>query len=259
MVLKNRTAIVTGGSSGIGRGICLEFAREGANVIVSDIQEAPKQGKYHEQDTVTPTVEEVAKLGGQGLFVQTDVANESCVQHLLTRTLERFGSVDIVVNNAGIIIPAKSQQLSSVDWDRVIGVNLKSVFLTTKYCLPHLEQSAAGRIINIASVHAFAGGGGPAYAPTKAGVVNLTKDTAVEVGERGITCNAICPGYIETAIQDYLTAEQIEHCRKATPLPRLGLPRDIGRAAVFLASDDAEWITGAALPVDGGWLAPIIH
>ena len=120
-----------------------------------------------------------------------------------------------------------------------------------------MRKSKTGRIINIASVHAFAGGGGPAYAPAKAGVVNLTRDTAVEVAGDNITVNAVCPGYIETAIQDYLTPEQIDQCLEQTPLPRLGLPRDIGRACVFFASDDAEWITGTALPVDGGWLAPV--
>ena len=140
---------------------------------------------------------------------------------------------------------------------RVVGVNLRGLFLSTKFALPHLCESKAGRIVNIASVHAFGGGGGPAYAPAKAGVVNLTRDTAVEVGRKGVTANAICPGYIETPIQDYLTQEQIAFSREHTPLPRMGKPRDIGRACVFLASDDAEWITGVALPVDGGWLAPL--
>ena len=138
-----------------------------------------------------------------------------------------------------------------------MGINLRALFLTTRAAVPHLKQSRAGRIVNIASVHAFHGGGGPAYAPAKAGVVNLTRDTAVELASHGITANTICPGYIETPIQDYLTEAQIAEAAEKTPLPRLGLPRDIGRACVFFASDDAEWITGATLPVDGGWLAPI--
>ena len=115
-----------------------------------------------------------------------------------------------------------------------MGLNLRGLFLTTKYGVPHLKASQAGRIINIASVHAFGGGGGPAYAPAKAAVVNLTRDAAVELGRDNITVNTICPGYIETAIQDYLTPDQIEECRRRTPLPRLGLPKDIGRACVFL-------------------------
>ena len=174
-----------------------------------------------------------------------------------SRAVAGFGGLDIVVNNAGIIVPGDSQELAVEVWDRVIGVNLRSIFLATKFAVPHLRRSAAGRIVNIASVHAFAGGGGPAYASAKAGVVNLTRDAAVELAADNITVNSICPGYIETPIQDYLNEEIIEECKKVTPLPRLGVPRDIGRAAVFFASDDAAWITGTALPVDGGWLAPI--
>ena len=257
MLLKDRVAIVTGASSGIGRGVALEFAREGANVVIADIQEAPKQGKHHDQDVTTPTAEECAVLGAKSFFVKTDTASEKDMSGLVDKTVEAYGGVDILVSNAGIHVPGSSQEMTVDTWDRVVGVNLRGIFLGTKFAIPHLMNSKAGRIINIASVHAFHGGGGPAYAPAKAGVVNLTKDTAVEVGEHGITVNAICPGYIETPIQDYLTEEDIQACRDKTPLPRLGLPKDIGRACVFLASDDAEWITGVALPVDGGWLAPI--
>ena len=257
MSLKNRVAVVTGGSSGIGRGICLEFAREGAQVVVADIQEDPKRGKYHEQTTITPTRVEVEKLGAKVIFIQADISDEGSVRNLIERTLAHFGNLDILVNNAGIHIPGNSQELSVKEWDSVIGLNLRGLFLTTKYGVPHLKASHAGRIINIASVHAFGGGGGPAYAPAKAAVVNLARDAAVELGRDNITVNTICPGYIETAIQDYLTPDQIEECRRRTPLPRLGLPKDIGRACVFLASDDASWITGAALTVDGGWCAHV--
>ncbi len=257
MVLKDRVAIVTGGSSGIGRGVALAFAGEGARVVVADVQEAPKRGKYYEVDVTTPAVEEVEKLGSKGMFLKTDVADEADVRRMVERTVERFGGIDILVNNAGIHVPGDTQTLSVSEWDRVVGINLRGIFLGMKFAIPHLTKSQAGRIINIASVHAFGGGGGPVYAPTKAGVVNLTRDVALEVGASGVTVNAICPGYIETAAQDYLTREQIEDARERMPLPRFGLPRDIGRAAVFLASDDAEWITGVALPVDGGWLAPL--
>jgi NAD(P)-dependent dehydrogenase (short-subunit alcohol dehydrogenase family) len=258
MRLKDRIAIVTGGSSGIGRGICLEFAREGARVVVADVQEEPKRGKWHDTDLATTTVAEIEKLGSAGLFVATDMGEEADVRNMVDRAVAHYGALDIVVNNAGIHIPGNSQELSVAAWDRVMGVNLRGIFLATKFAVPHLKESKAGRIINVASVHAFRGGGGPVYPPAKAGVVNLTRDTAVEVAADSITVNAICPGYIETPIQDYLAAEDIETCRAKTPLPRLGLPRDIGRACVFYASDDAEWVTGTALPVDGGWLAPII-
>ena len=258
MLLKDRVSIVTGGSSGIGRGICLEFAREGAKVVVADVREAPKRGKYHETDERAPTAQEIERLGAQALFVEGDIAGEGPVRNLIEATVRHFGGIDILVNNAGIYLPGTSQEISVEDWDRVVGVDLKAVFLTTKFALPHIRKSQAGRIVNIASVHAFAGGGGPPYAAAKAGVVNLARDTAIEVAADGITVNAVCPGYIETPIQDALTEEQIEEARKGTPLPRFGTPRDIGRACVFFASDDASWITGTALPVDGGLLAPIL-
>ena len=256
MLLDNRTAVVTGGSSGIGRGVCLEFAREGARVVVADLQEEPKRGKYHDRDVVTPTMAEIGKIGGEAVFVQLDVADEQAVSGLIDTAIDRFGGLDILVNNAGIHIPGTTETMPSTDWDRVIGVNLRAMYLSSKYAIPHLRASRAGRIINIASILAFGGGGGPAYSCAKAGVVNMTRDAAVELGADSVTVNAVCPGYIETPIQDYLTPEQIEACREKTLLPRLGLSRDVGRACVFLASDDAEWITGVALPVDGGWLAP---
>ena len=257
MKLRDRVAIVTGGSSGIGRGISIELAGEGARVVVCDLVERPRPGKYHDRDVTTPTVEALNAMGADGLFVKTDVSDEAAVNRLVERTVETFGGLDILVNNAGIFELGDSQTTPVETWDHVMGVNLRALFLTTRAAVPHLKQSRAGRIINISSVHAFHGGGGPAYAPAKAGVVNLTRDTAVELASLGITANTICPGYIETPIQDYLTEAQVAEALEKTPLPRLGLPKDIGRACVFFASDDAEWITGTALPVDGGWLAPI--
>ena len=252
MLLKDRICIVTGGSSGIGRGIALEFAREGAQIVIADTQEAPLQGKYHEKDVTSPTVQEIEKLGIQGIYIQTDVSDENQVTEMIHRTVEHFGGLDILVNNAGIHIPGGSQDISIAEWDKVVSVNLRGVFMSTKLAIPYLRKSKYGRIIQIASIHAFGGGAGPAYASAKAAVVNMVKDTALEVGKDKITVNAICPGYIETAIQDYLTPEQVQSSLEKTPLQRLGLPKDIGRAAVFFASDDAEWITGTSLLVDGG-------
>ena len=257
MRLKDRVALVTGASSGIGRGIALEFAREGAGVAVVDIREAPLRGKYHETDVTTPTVSEIEQSGGEGLFIQADAADEAQVEAAVARTVDHFGGLDILVNNAGIHIPGGIGELSVEDWDRVVGLNLRGVFLMTRTALPHLKRSKHGRIIHIASVHAYGGGAGPAYAPAKAGIVNMARDTAVEVGQYGITVNAICPGYIETSLQDYLTPEDIEACRQRTPLPRLGRPADIARASVFFASDDGEWVTGASLLVDGGFIAGV--
>jgi meso-butanediol dehydrogenase/(S,S)-butanediol dehydrogenase/diacetyl reductase len=259
MKLFGRVAIVTGASSGIGRGVALALAREGASVVVADVQEAPRRGKYHEIDTVTPTVAEIETAGGKALFIQADVSQEADVLRMIETTVREFGGLDILVNNAGVYVhsPEHSQTLSVADWDRMMAVNLRGVFLSTKEAVPYLRKSSAGRIIHIASVHAYGGGAGPAYAPAKAAVVNMARDTAVEVGRHGTTVNVICPGYIETAIQDYLTPEQIQACRDRTPLPRLGVPADIAHAVVFLASDEAGWISGASLVIDGGMLARV--
>ena len=256
-VLANRVSIVTGGSSGIGRGIAVEFAREGAAVVVADVQEAPKVGKYYDTDLKTTTLAEIEQIGGQGLFLPTDVAKESQLENLIAQTVDRFGGLDILVNNVGIHIPGDIETLSIQDWDRVTRTNYRSVFVACKYAATYLNRSAAGRVINIASVQAFHGGGGPAYPGSKAAVVNFTRDLAIQLAQHGTTVNAICPGFIETAVQDYQTPDQIEMARAKTPLPRFGTPRDIGRAAVFLASNDAQWITGTCLNVDGGWMASL--
>lgn len=257
MRLKDRTAVVTGASSGIGRGIALAFAREGARVVVADLDEAPRRGKYHETDVTTPTADEIRAAGGEAHFVRTDVSRDEDLRALIAETEARYGGLDVLVNNAGIHIPGNSESLEIEQWDRVVGINLRALFVATKLAIPLLKRSRFGRVIHIASVHAFGGGAGPAYAPAKAAVVNLARDTAIELGPHGITVNAICPGYVETAIQDYLTPEQIQACRDRTPLPRLGLPSDIAHAALFFASDDAEWITGASLVIDGGFTASV--
>ena len=257
MRLKDRLAIVTGGSSGIGRAIAIALSNEGAYVVVSDIDQAPKRGKYHEKNTTTSTVDEISKSGGQGTFIQCDMSDENGIRNLIGKTIQEHDRIDILVNNAGICFTSDSQETTTEAFDNLVGINLRGVFLATKYAVPHIKKSETGSIINIASVHAFNGGGGPAYAASKAGVVNLTKDTALELAPHGGTVNAICPGYIETAIQDDLTEQDIQESIEKTPLPRLGLPKDIGLAALFLASDDAEWITGISLVVDGGMLAPL--
>ena len=257
MRLRDQVCLVTGGSSGIGRGISIELAREGAIVVIADLQETPRRGKYEPAPPTTTTVEEIAKLGSRGLFVRSDVSDEKSVRRVLQKTTQRFAGIDILVNNAAVLIPGNSQELSVEQWDRVLGVNLRALFLTTKFSVPFLKQSKAGRIINIASVAAFAGGGGPAYTAAKAAVVNLTRDSALELAPYGITVNAVCPGFVKTAMLDDFTEEKIEQLRQGTPLKRAGKPEEIGRTCVFLASDDGAWITGIALPVDGGWLARV--
>ena len=255
MLLAGRTALVTGGSSGIGRSIAVEFAREGASVSIVDVDEKPKRGKYHEKDVTTKTVEEVEILGSDAIFFEVDVTNDNDYKNAIDATYNRFKSLDILVNNAGIHVPGGIEDLSSAEWDRIIAVNLRAAYIGIKYAVPHLKMSDHGRIIQIASIHAYGGGLGPAYPASKAAVNNLLRDVAVELGGYGITANVIWPGYIETAIQDYLDPSEIDDYRSAIPLKRLGRPHDVARTAVFLASDDAEWITGISLVVDGGHLA----
>ncbi len=255
MLLKNRVCVVTGGSSGIGRGISIELAREGASVVIADLQEKPKQGKYEPFPSSTTTVEEIEKLGRQAFYICTEVSDEHSVENTVQQTIKHFSTIDILVNNAAILLPGNSQQLSFEEWDRVLGINLRAFFVTTKLSVPSLKNSRAGRIINISSVAAFFGGGGPAYSASKAAIVNLTRDSAIELAPHGITVNAVCPGFVQTSMHDSFTEEKEEQIRQGTPLKRAGTPKEIGRACVFLASDDASWITGISLPVDGGWLA----
>lgn len=252
----NRVAIVTGASSGIGRGIALRLAELGLSIVVADLQRAPKTGKHYETDIVEPTDEVVREeLDGRSIFVETDVAEENAIKNMIEKTIDEFGQVDVLINNAGILIPGSSQALSKGEWQQQIDVNLTAHFLTAKYTLPYIVDSSAGRIVNISSINAHFGGAGPAYAATKAGIVNLTRDLAAETAAEGVTVNAVLPGVIKTPMQDLNDAETLEHQAANTPLPRLGEPRDVANAVQFFVSEEAEWITGAQLLVDGGYLA----
>lgn len=255
--LDGRVAIVTGGSSGIGRGIAIAFGRAGAQVVVADVQEEPRRGKYHETEPRPPTADRINGDGGAAAFVATDVSRPEQIERMVAFAAERFGGVDVLVNNAGIGITTTADRQTDQEWQRVIDINLRAPFQATRCAVPYLRASAHGRVINIASVHAFGGSAGPAYAASKAALVNMTRDAALTLGRYEITVNAICPGYIETPIQDYLTPQEIDDMRRRTVLPRLGKPQDIAHAALFFASAEAEWVTGAALIVDGGLIASI--
>lgn len=250
-----RTVIVTGAASGIGRGIARRFGEEGANVVVADVRDDPKQGEYYDSNVERPTDEVVrAETSGDATFIETDVSDPDQAAAMAETAVDEYGRLDVVVNNAGIFTPGDSQAVTVKEWREVIGVNLDGVFYCSKYAIPYLKD-AEGHLINIGSVNASEGGAGPPYTSAKAGVVNLTRDLAVELGEYNVNVNAICPGFVKTAMQDYHGDETLQRQHDHTLLPEAGTPEDIGNAAVFLASDEASFVHGQAIYVDGGWTA----
>jgi NAD(P)-dependent dehydrogenase (short-subunit alcohol dehydrogenase family) len=254
MSLAGKTALITGASSGIGRGIARELADAGANIVVADIQETPKQGDYYQTDVTVPTADLVERESGvEAVFVEADVTNESAVEAAVETAVDEFGGLDILVNNVGTQVLGTSQDITANDWHHVVDVNLTSYFLAAKYAIPHLVNSDQGRIVNVSSVNAYMGGGGPPYSATKAGIVNLTRDLALEVAEAGVTVNTVLPGVVKTPMQDQNDEKTRRRQAEKTPLPRVGEPEDVGKVVRFFASDCAEWITGAELLVDGGY------
>jgi NAD(P)-dependent dehydrogenase (short-subunit alcohol dehydrogenase family) len=253
MDLTDRTAVVTGGAAGIGRGIAIELARRGANIVVADVREEPKLA-----DENAPTTERVREVGQSAEFVRCDVSDDGAVEGVVEATVERFGGLDVLVNNAGISMKGSVDDLARDDWDRALDVNLTGVYLASKHAAAHLCESDAGRIINLASTAAFEGGPeAAAYCATKAGVVNLTRQMAVDFGSEGVTVNALCPGPVYTSMsrETFEDPERREVYDEHVLLPYFGEPRDVGQLSAFLASDAARYITGAAIPIDGGWLA----
>lgn len=254
--MMSRVAIVTGGSTGIGRGIAERLAEDGVNIVTASRNRKPRQGEHYQTDLKTPTDELVREeYGVESLFVETDVSEEFAVENLVAETIDEFGRIDHLVNNAGIIIPGDSQETTVEDWETVVDVNLKGYFMTAKHAIPHLAESPQGRIVNLSSVNAFFGGAGPSYAATKAGIVNLTRDLAVELAPDDVTVNAVLPGVIKTPMQDANDDETQRRQREKTALSRLGEPADCANAVSFFCGEEAEWITGADLLVDGGYLA----
>lgn len=251
----DQTVIVTGTSSGIGREIALQYGRRGANVVCASPSNEPHQGERYATDATVPTEQIIAdETTGEGLFVRTDVTVPDQVSALVTETVKSFGGLDVLVNNAGIYIEGDSQELSLTEWEKQLAVDLDGAFYCAKYAVPHLKDSS-GYLVNVSSVNATEGGSGPAYTSAKAGLVNLTRDLAVELGDDEVNVNCISPGYVKTPMQDYLTEEDIRKSREQTLLPRLGEPSDVADMTLFLTSGRADFVHGENIHVDGGWTA----
>jgi len=245
MDLTDRVAIVTGSARGIGRAIALKLAGVGANVVVNDIAAAA--------DSLEKTAEEIRALGRQALAVTADVSSPEDVIRLVEAATSNFNRIDILVNNAGVTRDQLIMRMSDEDWDTVLNIDLKSAFLCTRGVLRHMLRQRWGRIISIASVVGIIGNAGQAnYASAKAGVIGLTKSIAKEVGSRGITVNAIAPGFIESRMTEQLDEKQRQALLEHIPLGSIGTPQDVAEAVAFLASEEAGYITGQVLNVDGG-------
>lgn len=244
MDFQNKVAIVTGSSRGIGRAIVLRLAAGGARVVVN----------YRDSEAAAQSVvEQIKAQGGEALAIQADVSQTDQAQALIDAAREAYGRVDILVNNAGTTRDTLIMRMSEEDWDLVIDTNLKGTFNCIRAVSRPMIRQRYGRIVNITSVAGLAGNPGQAnYASAKAGIIGLTKTVAKELGSRGITCNAIAPGYVATDLTADLPADVSQMAIERTPLGRMGRPEDMATAVAFLASDDAGFITGQVLAVDGG-------
>jgi NAD(P)-dependent dehydrogenase (short-subunit alcohol dehydrogenase family) len=252
--IDGKTAVVTGSGNGIGRAMALAFAAAGANVIVSDV--LVEDGKR--------TAAEITEAGGSALFVAADVADAQQAENLVAATVKRFGSIDILANNAGIGGgQVRLHEVEPEDFDHVINVNLRGTFPCSKYAIPYFLAQQDGRIVNTASTYGLIGApNAAAYCASKGAIINLTRQMAVDYGPDGIRVNAICPGYIDTGLgrrgpeltpDEFQAANAIrEKAAGMQPLGRQGQPSEIGEVAVFLASDAASFMTGSIVPVDGG-------
>ncbi len=242
MNLSDRVAIVTGSGQGIGRAIALRLAESEAAVVVNDIGESAQS-----------VAEEIRAMNRESLAVLADVSLSLDVARLVETTIATYGKVDILVNNAGIARDQLVLRMSDDDWDKVINVNLRSVFLCSRAVLRHMIKQRWGRIVNIASIVGIVGNAGQAnYASAKAGIIGFTRTIAKEVASRGITANAIAPGFIDTGMTQQLQEDWRQELKKRIPLGYFGTPRDVAEAAAFLASEEARYITGQVLNVDGG-------
>lgn len=255
MRLKDKVALVTGGGSGIGGATAVLFAAQGAKVVVSDLNEA----------NALETVAEIKTNGGDATALTGDVSKNTDAEAMVKGTVETYGTLDVVVNCAGVIAGKALPEGASPEevWDRVMEVNLKGTYLVTWHAVRTMEGSGGGSIINIASINGIVGypiglgGGFDAYVPSKGGVVQFTKNLAIDYGQKNIRVNCICPGHIDTnLIREFLNnPERREWLEQRYPMGRVGRPEEIAYAALFLASDESSFVTGAPLIVDGGYTA----
>jgi len=247
MKVKNKIAIVTGSGRGIGKSTVLELAKEGAKVVVSDIDIKECQN----------VCDEIKKIGSDAIAVKCDISKKSDVDAMIKKTMQKFQKIDILINNAGVVLTKPFVEMTEKDWDFVLDINLKGVFLCTNAVVKQMIKQKSGKIISVASTAGEVGFmNTSAYCASKAGIINLTRELALELSPHNINVNAIAPGVIATKMtEDMLKDKKTKEVLLAsTPLGRVGQPEEIGKAVVFLASDDSNFITGHTLVVDGGWL-----
>ena len=242
--MENRVALITGAGRGIGAQIARTLAAEHINIAVVD---------YGEQAAAQETLNALASMGVAVRYYQCDVSDFAATKAVADAVVRDFGKIDILINNAGVTADKLILRMDESDWDRVLNINLKGCFNMIKHVTPHMMRKRYGRIVSISSVVGLMGNAGQAnYAASKAGIIGLTKTVAKEFGARGITANAVAPGFIKTAMTDALSDEQMQAMHKLIPLGTLGETQDIANAVKFLVSDDARYITGVVLKVDGG-------
>ncbi len=243
-MFKGKNVVVTGGSRGIGRAIAIEFGKKGANVVINYVSSDAEAEKV---------AEEIKSLGGNAILVKGDISSFEEGKKLIDETVKVFGTIDILINNAGITKDGLIMRMKEEHFDKVIDINLKGVFNTCKSAVSHMLKQRSGKIINISSVVGVVGNAGQAnYAASKAGVIGLTKSIAKEVGARGITVNAVAPGFIKSDMTDVLSEKVKDGMLGLIPLNRFGNVEDVARTVVFLASEGGDYITGQVKNVDGG-------
>lgn len=252
MTLTGRTAVVTGGASGIGRAIAIGFAEAGASVVVGDVRRESRV-----PDERPTTIEAITEAGGDARFVEADVTEQGEVDHLIATAVDQFGGLDVLVNNAGITGTGTVETVDDAEWDRIQAVNVKGVVHGVRAALDPLRASAHGRIINVASQRGLRGGEAPAkaaYVASKGAVVSLTRQLALDYGPEGIAVNALCPGPIRSGMTPVDDEGDRERLLAGVLTPFIGEPEDVVPAALLLAGDGARYMHGHALVVDGGYL-----